>query len=66
MGTKVKDISVEIGAIVPCGDGLQNGGIGISEVDFGDASIDPGWDQGGPVAVVEPDGVCAVVEVVVA
>ena len=41
MGTKAKDISLEIGAIVPGGAGLRNGGIGISEVDVGDATINP-------------------------
>ena len=66
MGTKAKDSSLEIGAIVLGGVGLRNGGIGISEVGFGDATINPGWDQGGPVAVVELDGVCAVVVIMVA
>ena len=42
VGTKAKESSLEIGAIVPGRAGLQNGGTGISDVGIGDATINPG------------------------
>jgi hypothetical protein len=59
VGTRAKESSLEIGAIVPGGAGLQNGGTGMSEVDFGDVTINPSGDQGGSESVVA----CAAVEV---
>ena len=45
MGIKAKVSSVERGAIIPGRAGLQNGCMGIPDVDFGDATINPGGDQ---------------------
>jgi hypothetical protein len=59
VGTRAKESSVEIGAIVPSVVGLRKGGTGISEDDLEEATINPRGDQGSSVALAAPGALVA-------